>query len=71
MAEKIPADELRGKSIKEIQRIINDQKKKKRNIFGEEMGTKNPMQPSESLGTVKRNIARAKTIMNERLSENN
>lgn len=66
MAEKKPAHELRQMRIKDIQRFINDQEKKKRKIFAETPSTSNPEQPSESMGTVKKNIARAKTILNEK-----
>lgn len=71
MVEKISCDELRQKNTKEIQRIINDQKKAKMDVFAEEMGTKNPSNPSESIGTIKRNIARCKTVINERMRQNN
>ena len=71
MAEKISADEYREMSIKEIQRTINNQRKKKKKVLYGQMGAgKNP-RPDESVGTIKRNIARAKTIMNERMRGNN
>lgn len=71
MAEKISPDEYRNMSIKEIQRTINDQRKKKKKVLYGEFGAGRASHPEESIGTIKRNIARAKTIMNERLRENN
>lgn len=67
MAQKIDADEMRDMKIQELQEFITDQKKKKINIFAEQPGSKYPTSCSESVSTVNRNIARAKTVLNERL----
>lgn len=71
MAEKIDADEFRQMSVKQIQRTINDQKLEKKKVVSEELGSGNPTQASQSIGTIKRNIARAKTIINEKMRQNN
>ncbi len=69
MSEKIAADKFRDMGVKEIQRTINDQYKELRK-FGHPApggGTRGPSQPDEDIGTIKRNIARGKTILNEKL----
>jgi len=66
MTQKIPAEKLRDKDTKEIQRIINDQRKQIKSVFSEEFGRQFPENPSESIGTMKKNIARCKTVLNER-----
>lgn len=69
MSKKITPDEFRDMSVKQIQRTINDQmKKKKKVLYGEMGGGKSP-RPKEDIGTIKRNIARGKTIMNEKLDD--
>jgi len=67
MTEKIQPKDFREMSVKEIQRTINEQRKNLKQRFTEEPGSKSAMQPSESYGTMKRNIARGKTILNEKL----
>lgn len=67
MVEKIDADRFREMSTKDLQSKINDLKKQRVKVYSSEMGSGKPEQQVESLGTIKRNIARAKTVLNERL----
>lgn len=63
MAEKLQPDDLREKSDKELQRILDDLQKGKAKAVTE---ASQQVTPEESIGTYKRNIARVKTILNER-----
>ncbi len=63
MVSKLQPDELRQKSVTELQQTLSDLQKKKVKLIAE---AEQDVHPEESIGTVKRNIARVKTIINEK-----
>lgn len=67
MTEKISASELREKTPGELNQLITELKKEKVKAITPETGSAPDPQPSESIKTIRQNIARAKTVLNEKL----